>query len=156
MTREIKGHEIVSTTAMVKGAGDGLSPALSVDPLNLTHGDRVLLVLDVEVDDIRYPRTKKNRATVDEKYVFQTLDVAIVQDSTNAAALKKLLQEHHAKVQTAVASMKGQGALDLGKGAESLTPAQLRELRRDGKGPKKATGGVRKAAKRARRPAKKS
>lgn len=44
-----KGMDVLRTTIIVTNAGDGLSQAMGIDPVELEIGSRHVLVLDVEV-----------------------------------------------------------------------------------------------------------
>lgn len=79
--------EVLSATVAVTGAGDGLSQAMQVDPIELHHGEKRYLVLEVDVTKVRFdpvPKTdglqrvhilKAGRATfIDADLVTAALD----------------------------------------------------------------------------------
>lgn len=80
-------HDVTETTVRIVGAGDGLSEALEVAPVELHHGERVHIVLRGEVTKITYEPVKDSdelrrvhtiRASfgtiVDAKVVTKVLD----------------------------------------------------------------------------------
>ena len=140
-------HEIIGNSIKVVGAGDGLSDALTVSPIDLEQGDRLLLVMDVEVDDVSYPRDKKDRSAVVEKYKLVALDVALVTAASDKKAVKGLLVANRDRVQRALASMAGQGTMDPETGKVKTAGEKNGRARgRRGGGPKQVGDGVREAA----------
>jgi hypothetical protein len=53
-----EGKTVLSVGVTVRNAGGGLNKALSVDPAEWHQGDRVVVVLDCEVDKVRFDRVK--------------------------------------------------------------------------------------------------
>lgn len=53
-----EGKDVRSTSVAITGAGDGLSKAMGVDPVELHHGQRVFVVLEAVVDKVRYDPIK--------------------------------------------------------------------------------------------------
>jgi len=53
-----EGMEVLSTTAAIRKAGDGLSAAVKVDPVELHHGETVYVVLETTVEKIRHDPVK--------------------------------------------------------------------------------------------------
>lgn len=51
-----EGRPVIRTTIKVTKAGDGLSEALSIEPEELHVGQRLRLVMDVVVDEVRFDR----------------------------------------------------------------------------------------------------
>lgn len=49
-----EGKDVLSTTVAIRRAGDGLSKALGVDPVELHHGETVYVVLKTTVEKIRH------------------------------------------------------------------------------------------------------
>ena len=80
-------RDVVSTSIKITKAGDGLSKALAVAPVEYHHGDRVFVVLECVCVNVDYPVVKDtdvlNRrhtletelaTPVDEKLVRKVLD----------------------------------------------------------------------------------
>lgn len=112
--QEFQGRPINGTQAKVVGAGDGLSAPLKVDTLDLAHGDRVFVLLDCQVSDIQFPVDKNDPEAVNQKYVLQTLDAMVISGRNDKATVKKWLQTHRQRIQTALARMiEGQESLDV-------------------------------------------
>lgn len=53
-----EGKDVLSTSVAITGAGDGLSKAMSVEPVELHHGQRVFVVLECTTDKVRYDPVK--------------------------------------------------------------------------------------------------
>jgi hypothetical protein len=82
-----RGHDVLSATVAIRNAGDGLSKAMDVEPVELALTSKVHVVLECEVEKHRYdpiPDTdgyqlvnmlKAGRATiVDAEFVEKYLD----------------------------------------------------------------------------------
>lgn len=105
-----EGRDVVQTPLQITHTGDGLSAAMAIEPTVLHHHATVYVVLECEVDKVSYPpikdtnklarmhTLKAGRATIVEK--------DLVLDALNAQA---------SRIQAAVDSQAGQGALDLEK-----------------------------------------
>jgi len=50
--------DVLSTTVAIRKAGDGLSAAVKVDPVELHHGETVYVVLETTVEKIRHDPVK--------------------------------------------------------------------------------------------------
>lgn len=57
-----EGEDVLSATVAVVNAGDGLSRALGVHPVELHRGDKVHVVLECEVDRIMFRGIKDTQA----------------------------------------------------------------------------------------------
>ena len=53
-----EGADVLTSTIAVKGAGDGLSKAMDLEPTVLHRGDKVFVVLECEVGTISFPPIK--------------------------------------------------------------------------------------------------
>lgn len=53
-----EGRDVVSMRVAITNAGDGLSDAMLVDPVELHIGDRVFVVLEGEVTNVKYVKVK--------------------------------------------------------------------------------------------------
>lgn len=82
------GKEVLSAGIAIRNAGDGLSEALSVEPQEFHHGEKVYVVLECEVDKVRFDPVKDSdglrrihvfkagtATIVDESVVVQQLDL---------------------------------------------------------------------------------
>lgn len=85
------GRDVRRTTIAITGAGDGLSEALALDPQQLHIGDRVFVVVEAKVRDVRFKPIKDTEdlqrehvavaavaTLVDEPVVREVLDQQIV------------------------------------------------------------------------------
>lgn len=57
--KRFEGKEVLSATVAVTGAGDGLSQAMAVDPIELHHQEKRYLVLEVDVTKVRFDPVPK-------------------------------------------------------------------------------------------------
>ena len=55
---QFEGMDVLSTTVAIRKAGDGLSAAVKVDPVELHHGETVYVVLETVVEKIRHDPVK--------------------------------------------------------------------------------------------------
>lgn len=56
------GKDVLRTTIAVTNAGDGLSDAMAIDPIEMHLGDTVFLVIEAEVAKIRFDPIKDTNA----------------------------------------------------------------------------------------------
>lgn len=54
-----EGRDVLSSTVAIRNAGDGLSKAMSVDPVELHQDQIVYVVIECEVEKIRFDRVPK-------------------------------------------------------------------------------------------------
>lgn len=91
-----EGHEVVGTTISITNAGDGLSEAMKVDPVEWEHGEKVFVLLETEVAKVRFDPSKDNGENLVRVHVLKA-GTATVMDSTKArpmiAAQVKKIQE---------------------------------------------------------------
>lgn len=53
-----EGKEVIATTIAITNAGDGLSAAMAVDPVEMHTGTKVYVVLETEVTKVGFVPTK--------------------------------------------------------------------------------------------------
>lgn len=83
-----EGRDVSATTITIPNAGGGLRKALEVDPRELHQGERVTLVLDCEVDKIRFDPVKDDD-TLERLHVLKAvratfIDTDAVRDALDA------------------------------------------------------------------------
>lgn len=81
------GHPVLSTTIKITKAGDGLSKAVKVDPVELHHGEIVMIALECEVGPIAYDPIKDTNGLM-RVHTLKTLSATIVDEDTVAKALQ--------------------------------------------------------------------
>lgn len=91
---DFEGHPVIGTTIKVTRAGDGLSKSLAVDPVVLHHGGRHVVMMEVEVVDIQFPRVKDDPNNVIRKAVLEASTALIV--DTDLA--REMVAAHRAKL----------------------------------------------------------
>lgn len=102
-----EGRDVLGSSVKITRAGDGLSDALLVDPVELHHGDEVYLVLRCQVDRVAFDPIK-DTDVFSRVHTLRTEEAMIVDRS--------LVEEHLAgqrdRVQRAKDAGKGQGRLE--------------------------------------------
>ncbi len=95
-----EGHDVVAATVKITKAGDGLSSALKLDPVQLGIGDEVHVVLRGVVRDVIFTPTKDDPDDRTRVHVVVTDDVALVAAEsvsglleTNRERLRRLKDE---------------------------------------------------------------
>lgn len=104
---QFEGRDVLQTTVAIRNTGDGLSDALAVDPHEYHQGERVYVVLECDVEKLRFdpiPKTdalsrvhmlKAGNATI--------VDAALVADALSAQAERiRLAKEAEEGVQRMV------------------------------------------------------
>lgn len=80
------GKDVLSAGIAIRNAGDGLSEALSVDPQEFHHGEKVYVVLECEVDKVRFDPVKDSDG-LRRVHVFKAGTATIVDESIVATQL---------------------------------------------------------------------
>lgn len=106
---EFEGHEVLSATIAITNAGDGLSKAMEVDPIEFEHGERVYVVLECEVAKIRFDPIPDTEKGLQRVHVLRAGDATIVE----ADLVKNYLSAQRKRIEDA----KGQTTLDFGEEA---------------------------------------
>ena len=89
-----EGTEVVGTSVKITNAGDGLSAALTVLPVELKLGDRVWMALEGIVVDVQHPlgKSTKDDPEGDEKatrkHVVKTVGATLVGEVTIGWAIR--------------------------------------------------------------------
>lgn len=110
------GHPVLSTTIKITKAGDGLSKAVKVDPVELHHGEIVMIALECEVGPIAYDPIKDTDGLM-RVHTLKTLSATLVDEATVAAALTAQKQRIEAAA----------GVMHLDFGAGGAPPAERPE-----------------------------
>lgn len=91
-----ENHEVVGTTISITNAGDGLSEAMKIDPVEWEHGEKVFVLLETEVAKVRFDPSKDNSENLVRVHVLKA-GTATVMDAGKAkpmiAAQKKKIEE---------------------------------------------------------------
>lgn len=91
-----EGRDLVGIKVRITNAGDGLSKAMQIEPQVLHVGDRVFVVLEAEVDDVRMKRVKD----LDVLERIQTLKAGTV-TLVDEALVAEVLEAQRIKIQQA-------------------------------------------------------
>lgn len=86
--RTFEGDEIVGSSVKITKAGDGLTDALAIDPVEFHRGEIVYFVLQGKVRYAGFPPEKKDSAGVLRQHIIDTTDIAIVSEEDVAALLQ--------------------------------------------------------------------
>lgn len=109
---KFESQPITGSSIVITKAGDGLSDALKVDPVELHHGETVYFVLRGKVRSIGFPPETVRQGIPSKNLVRQhtidTTDIAIVEE----AAVAQMLADAADRVQRGLDSIAGQGRLD--------------------------------------------
>jgi hypothetical protein len=100
---EYEGHPVVQTGLRLRGAGDGLSNAMKVDPQVLHHGDTVFLVVEATVARVSYDPVKGNEELFCRVHDLRSSAATIVPKELVADALG----EHKERLERVRESEKG-------------------------------------------------
>lgn len=90
------GRDVVTTSVQITNAGDGLSTALTVEPVEFHHGDIVCVVLRCEVTKVGFVPVK-DTDVLNRVHTLRTGDATIVEESL----VKKVLDEQRRKIEAA-------------------------------------------------------
>lgn len=101
-----KGSDVLRTTIAVRNAGDGLSEAMGIDPVELPIGSKVVLVLECEVKAHDYERIPNTKALV-LKQVLKAGTATLI----DAELVQAALVEQRERIDKAKADASGQPRL---------------------------------------------
>ena len=87
--QQFEGRDVVGTIVAITKAGDGLSAALAIEPQELHIGQRLQVVLDVEVGPIAFVPIKNVVNAVQRKHTLITLGATTVDDDSLRIALEQ-------------------------------------------------------------------
>ena len=82
------GREVLNTTVAIRNAGDGLSKALGVDPVELHHGEDVYVVLHCTVDKVRFDPIKDAEDCLTRVHMLKAGDATMVDGDLVAEQLE--------------------------------------------------------------------
>lgn len=87
-----EGRDVIGTRIAVTNAGDGLSQALAIEPVELTIGQKVTIVLECEVGQVSFAPVKDTNALHRvQKLKAGTatiIDSSLVQEALDAQRIK--------------------------------------------------------------------
>lgn len=86
MLHKFEGKEVIGTKVAIRRAGDGLSKALAIDPLELTIGTRVFVVMECEVGTVGFRPVKDTQSLTREQDLI-ALTVTVVDKALVAEVL---------------------------------------------------------------------
>lgn len=101
------GHDVITSSVAIRNAGDGLSQAMSIEHIELHHGQTVYVVLECEVKDVQFPIIKDTES-LNRKHVLSAGTATIV----DKALVDSVITAQKIKINEA----KGVVALPLGDG----------------------------------------
>ncbi len=84
-----EGRQVVGAGVEITNAGDGLSQALGVDPVKLSIGERVYVVLECEVKRIKFDAVKDAPSHRLRTHVLRTEAATLIDDHLVADAIEK-------------------------------------------------------------------
>lgn len=105
---DFEGRTILSTTIQITNAGDGLSQAMKVDPIILHHGEKRFVVLEVDVDKIRFDPIKDTQG-VARVHVLKASTATFI----DGAAVEEALDAQREKIDRARERAEGIARLPL-------------------------------------------
>lgn len=105
--RKFEGRPVIGTGVAIKGAGDGLSKALAIEPEELTIGETVYVVMECTVTKISHAAVK------DTDHLMRTQDLKA---NTVAIADKELVHDLLAAQQAKIDEAEGKKGLDFTEG----------------------------------------
>jgi hypothetical protein len=83
-----EGHDVISSGVEMPGASGGLNKALTVNNLELHHGDTVTLVIEAEVKKVRMDPIKETDA-LQRVHVLQVQNAATIEGDLVAEVLEQ-------------------------------------------------------------------
>lgn len=92
-----EGHEVIGTSLTIKKAGDGLSPALKIEPVEYEHGEHVFVVLKTKVANVQFVPSKDNAEALIRLHTVDTEEATIVEESQ----VRSLLAAQRKKIEKA-------------------------------------------------------
>jgi hypothetical protein len=107
--RKFEGRTVIATAVAIKGAGDGLSKALAIEPEELTIGETVYVVMECTTTKISHAQVK------DTEHLRRTQDLTAV---TVAIADKELVADLLAAQQAKIDEAEGKKHLDFTEGGD--------------------------------------
>lgn len=93
---KFEGRDVISSTIAVKNAGDGLSQAMSIDPVAYHEGDEVTIVMRCTVGPITFKRVKDTEAMTRSHAFIAGTATVLTEEGAVAAILdeqERLIEE---------------------------------------------------------------
>jgi len=109
MLKPFEDRDVVQSAAKVVNAGDGLSDAMTLEPVEYNVGDRVFLVLETVVSGVSYVPVK-DTDVLKRVHTFRTQLGTVVAEKVVA----KVLEDHR----NAVDEARGRGQLPFEGGGD--------------------------------------
>jgi len=97
MLTEFEDHFVVSSGIRIHRAGDGLSDAMEIAPVELHHGDTVHIVLRCRVTRVAYEPVKDSDTELVRVHTLKAVTGTIVDEKL----VHKVLEEHRQAVDKA-------------------------------------------------------
>jgi hypothetical protein len=98
---QFEGYDVIASTVAIVRAGDGLSQAMEVEPIELAIGDTVRIVLEATVTKIRLERVSGDTLALRRVHVL-TAGIATIVDhewATGVLAAQRIRIEQAKGVQ---------------------------------------------------------
>lgn len=86
--RKFEGSEVIGTTVAIKGAGDGLSKALAIEPRELRINETVYVVIECNVSSIAFEPIK-DTSSIQRKHSLRAGTATIVDKELVQEALRE-------------------------------------------------------------------
>lgn len=83
---KFEGREVMNVTAAIRNTGDGLSDAMNVDLVELHHGEKVYVVLECDVEKLRFDPIKDTNA-LNRVHMMKAVSATIVDEELVREAL---------------------------------------------------------------------
>lgn len=122
------GKDVLGTKVEVKKAGDGLSKGMAVDPRELHHGEKGVLIMEYEVDKIRFDQIEGTEC-LDRVHVLNAA-TTVLADADTIAHVRGLLDEQADRILRA--KEKGQRRLSDASDDAAVEYAALLKAHGDG------------------------
>lgn len=121
-----EGADVVAATVAIRNTGDGLSQAMSIDPVEYHGGDRLYVVLECDVVDLQFPLADKDNVSGPRvrKHILKAGHAVVV----DADLVKGLIDEQADRIARAKEEAAGIQRLDFTDDDEGDDEAEGEEL----------------------------
>lgn len=85
---KFEGREVIGTKVAITGAGDGLSQAMAIEPVELSLGQTVTVAVECVVDKITYEQVTKDNTALVRVQRLKAGTATIIDPSLVAEALE--------------------------------------------------------------------
>ncbi len=79
--KKFEGKEVVATSVVIAGAGDGLSAALQIDPDEIHQGDVRYYLLKTHCEKVQFVPAGGSEKLLDRKHTMKTDEITTVPES---------------------------------------------------------------------------